>query len=109
MMVTIELRRIINAYLGRSTKPVLNRILRLSNFRLQNSSNFNAAIQIFFWLHEPNYPIFYSYVKFRLLVTQLIFVLERDDLYLQGFLPPTSDNKPLKFSATERYTTEGII
>ena len=109
MMVTIQLRRIINAYLGRSTKPVLNRILRLSNFRLQNSSNFNAAIQIFLWLHEPNYPIFYSYVKFRLLVTQLIFVLERDDLYLQGFLPPTSDNKPLKFSATERYTTDGII
>ena len=96
-MVTIQLRRIINAYLGRSTKPVLNRILRLSNFRLQNSSNFNAAIQIFLWLHEPNYPIFYSYVKFRLLVAQLIFVLERDDLYLQGFLPPTSDNKPEVF------------
>ena len=52
MMVTIQLRRIINAYLGRSSKPVLNRILRLSNFQLQNSSNSNAVIQIFLCLRD---------------------------------------------------------
>ena len=44
MMVTIQLRRIINAYPRRSTKSVLNRILRLSIFRLQNSSHFNAPL-----------------------------------------------------------------
>ena len=64
MTVTTQLRRIIDAYLGRSTKPVWNRILRLSTFRLQNSSNFNAAIQIFLCQHEPNLPIFHCYVKF---------------------------------------------
>ena len=69
MMATIQLRRIINAYLGRST-PVLNGILSLLNFRLQNSSNFNAAIQMFLYLHEPNSPIFHYYVKFRLTVAQ---------------------------------------
>ena len=52
MMLTIQLRRIINAYLGRSSKPVLNRILRLSNFQLQNSSNSNAVIQIFLCLRD---------------------------------------------------------
>ena len=111
MMVTIQLRRIINAYLGRFTKPVLNRILRLSNFWLQNSSNFNAVIQIFLCLHEPNSPFFHSYVSFasqstnkylhlktmmfvykafsRLhLVTNLWSFLPRNDIPQKGFYGP---------------------
>ena len=111
MMVTIQLRRIINAYLGRFTKPVLNRILRLSNFWLQNSSNFNAVIQILLCLHEPNSPFFHSYVSFasqsankylhlktimfvykafsRLhLVTNLWSLLPRNDIPQKGFYGP---------------------
>ena len=37
-----------------------------------------------------------------------MFALERNDLCLQDFLPLTSDNKPPKFSASARYTTERI-
>ena len=70
MMVTIQLRRKRNAYLERSTKPVLNRILSLSTFRLQNSSNSIAVIQIFLCLHEPNSLIFHPYFKLRLTVAQ---------------------------------------
>ena len=111
MMVTIQLRRIINAYLGRFTKPVLNRILRLSNFWLQNSSNFNAVIQIFLCLHEPNSPFVHSYVSFASqsankylhlktmmfvykafsrshLVTNLWSFLPRNDIPQKGFYGP---------------------
>ena len=66
IMATIQLRRIINACLRRSTKPVQNEILRLSNFRQQNLSNLDATIKIFLCLHEPNSPIFRSYVTFHL-------------------------------------------
>ena len=37
-----------------------------------------------------------------------MFALESNDLCLQDFLPLTSDNKPPKFSASARYTTERI-
>ena len=72
IMVIIQLRRIINAYLRRSTKPLQNEILRLSNFRLQNLSNLDAAIQIFLCLHKPNSPIFHSYVTFRLTLNKCL-------------------------------------
>ena len=92
-------------YLRRSTKPVQNKIPRLSNFWLQNSSNLVAAIQIFLCLHEPNSPIFHSSVTFPPTLNKCLH-FERDDLCLQGFLPLTSDNKPHKFSASEQYTTK---
>ena len=72
IMVIIQLRRIINAYLRRSTKSVKNEILRLSNFRLQNLSNLDAAIQIFLYLHKPNSTIFHSYVTFRLTLNKCL-------------------------------------
>ena len=72
IMVIIQLRRIINAYLRRSTKPLQNEILRLSNFRLQNLSNLDAAIQIFLCLHKPNSPIFHFYVTFRLTLNKCL-------------------------------------
>ena len=59
-----------DGYLGLYTTPVPNTILRSSNFRLRNASNFNAAIQIFLCLHEPNSRIFHSYDKSRLIIAQ---------------------------------------
>ena len=107
IMVIIQLRRIINAYLRRSTKPLQNEILRLSNFRLQNLSNLDAAIQIFLCLHKPNSPIFHFYVTFRLtlnkclhlnamisayrvfsrlhLITNFLSFLPRNDIPLNAF------------------------
>ena len=56
----------------RSTKSVQNEILLLSNFRLQNLSNLDAAIQIFLYLHKPNSTIFHSYVTFRLTLNKCL-------------------------------------
>ena len=57
-MINIQLRRIINV--NTAYRTAQNIILRLSNFRLQNSSNLAAGIQIFPRLHRPNSTIFHS-------------------------------------------------
>ena len=93
MWLSLSRREIKNdGYLGLYTTPVPNTILRSSNFRSRNSSNFNAAIQIFLYLHEPNSRIFHSYDKSRLiiaplrvhLITNLCF-LPRNDIPQKAF------------------------
>ena len=54
----------------KSTKPAQNSILQLSNYYLQNLTNWDAAIQIFLNLYKLNSTIFHSYVTFHLTVAQ---------------------------------------
>ena len=54
----------------KSTKPAQNSILQLSNYYLQNLTNWDAAIQIFLNLYNLNSTIFHSYVTFHLTVAQ---------------------------------------
>ena len=54
----------------KSTKPAQNSILQLSNYYLQNLTNWDAAIQIFLNLYRLNSTIFHSYVTFHLTVAQ---------------------------------------
>ena len=67
-MVTIQLYKTINAY--KIYKTAQNSILRLSNFRPQNLSNLDIAIQIFPCLHKPNSTVFHFCVTFHHTVAQ---------------------------------------
>ena len=68
IMVTIQLYKTINAY--KIYKTAQNSILRLSNFRPQNLSNLDAAIQIFLCLHKANSTVFHFCVTFHHTVAQ---------------------------------------
>ena len=99
-MVTIHFHRIINAYLGRSTKTVLNRIQCLSNF--------NAAIQIFFCPHKPNSPISIPMSSFASQPLNKYLHLNAMIFFCHVFFRLHLIKKPLKFSASKRYTTKAF-
>ena len=74
MMVSNFAEQLTKVYIRQCIKTVQNKIT-FSNFYLQNSSNSDAAIQIFLRLHKPNSTVFHPYVTFCLKVAQAIFVL----------------------------------
>ena len=86
----------------KSTKPAQNSILQLSNYYLQNLTNWDAAIQIFLNLYKLNSTIFHSYVTFHLTVAQY-----NTTIFVHRVFSPS--HKLKIFVPWNKYTSEHIL